>query len=308
MPSLFLNSTNVELGKRFIVSNRLPSDRKDAYYAYDPHAEYRIVKLPVSTAIHLTARFPFVSPAGVLNSVDQKSAKNPVTWGRLVDGGYFENTGAATLADVIEAVESALKDSPRAADVRLYVLLILNNPEPGIPNDKDAGIPSLPKVPQAFTNPTGYERGSTPWSDYTAPVEALFAAQGARGFGDRYRLLRSVANSEFQCPGLASSVYSFTTSLILRARGFRNINPVEIRNGCGGYWEIPYPLLSHVASGTDPTLHSTDLVRPALGWVLSSASVQAMDSASTANNIDLSIKDHPVKKLRAALKEENTAR
>jgi hypothetical protein len=62
----------------------------------------RTISVPLSTAAFLSARFTYVTPAGFIKmtkgSVEEKQ--------RYVDGGYFENSGAATLYDILAAMEA----------------------------------------------------------------------------------------------------------------------------------------------------------------------------------------------------------
>ena len=55
-----------------------------------------------STAALLTARFPFVTPGGVVGGCDTRSDDGSSFWPRtqLIDGGYIENTGLATITDL----------------------------------------------------------------------------------------------------------------------------------------------------------------------------------------------------------------
>ena len=78
--------------------------------------------LHYSTAISLSARFPMVSPGGAIELRDNRYL-------HYVDGGYFENKGALTTAEAIEAIKTRSKYGARA-DV--YVLQF-NFSEDGIP-------------------------------------------------------------------------------------------------------------------------------------------------------------------------------
>jgi hypothetical protein len=52
-------------------------------------------------AMHLSARFTLISPAAkMMWPTDLRS-----TWGHLVDGGYYDNSGAATALDVLSALD-----------------------------------------------------------------------------------------------------------------------------------------------------------------------------------------------------------
>jgi hypothetical protein len=89
IPPLFLNSTQVEDGYPVALSHlQLESDLPKDFYSYN------LGDVRVSTASLLSARFPYVGPAGTLLSQSGKTIG-------LVDGGYFENTGANTAYRVL---------------------------------------------------------------------------------------------------------------------------------------------------------------------------------------------------------------
>src|SRR5213078_1342962 len=73
--------------------------------------------LPLREAVLNSARFTYVSPAGTVYGcykelVDGRCPQGEEKiWERLVDGGYFENSGVSTLSDVMQAVKAnSLKD------------------------------------------------------------------------------------------------------------------------------------------------------------------------------------------------------
>lgn len=108
IPSLFLNGTVVERGNRIIASNCLIDD--------DIPDSVDILKqlgsdMRLSTAAHNSARFTYVSPAG--------SILNPGLIDHVVDGGYFENSGGQTAADIIRKLQSMAK-----GDVTISLILI----------------------------------------------------------------------------------------------------------------------------------------------------------------------------------------
>src|SRR6185436_6731823 len=102
-PALFLNTTMVENGKRAIFSNIPVRTGGGGQFvdSHDLHAHLREYSpgagrwqdVPLITAAHASARFPLVSPPGRLPS-----------GARVVDGGYFENSGATTGLDILNAV------------------------------------------------------------------------------------------------------------------------------------------------------------------------------------------------------------
>jgi hypothetical protein len=135
VPALFLNSTLVETGARLIWSpvNLAPSpphtgaggdawsfpDATDGLVALESPAEppgsgpspaegagaKQRHTVSLATAAHASARFPYVSPAGRLPR------------GHVVDGGYFENSGAATALDLLAALD-------RFTDLDVVVVVI----------------------------------------------------------------------------------------------------------------------------------------------------------------------------------------
>jgi len=118
LPALFLNSTWVESGKRAIASNLKIDDQtfSDAVDIFDTiKAEMRL-----SSAVHNSARFTYVSPAGTI-----KTSKG--VWGHLVDGGYFDNSGASTAVEILDAMEEAV--TPELWEkITPVVIMITNDP------------------------------------------------------------------------------------------------------------------------------------------------------------------------------------
>ncbi len=91
-PALLLNTTDVGTGRRYVIApfglasaNTLGAD----------------TDMRLSTAVALSARFPLLTPAGWLEKEGKKI--------RLVDGGYFENSGVATAMDVMTAIDTLAK-------------------------------------------------------------------------------------------------------------------------------------------------------------------------------------------------------
>jgi hypothetical protein len=114
IPVLFLNSTSVQTGRRVVTSPyRWTPARQDVI---DFH-ELTGRDVSVSTAVHNTARFPYISAAGRLLTPDEKLLEH------VVDGGYFENTGADTLIDVI----TYLRGGPNAPAARFVAIVLTNS-------------------------------------------------------------------------------------------------------------------------------------------------------------------------------------
>jgi hypothetical protein len=132
LPLLLLNGTSVETGRRIIATDFVSTARQVnvpsrlALYsaAYDffemlatpcaidgaacprganfPNDDPETRNAPdvrLSTAALLSARFPIISPAGVLRQENNQMGD------RVVDGGYFENAGMTTALDLAEALK-----------------------------------------------------------------------------------------------------------------------------------------------------------------------------------------------------------
>lgn len=177
LPSLFLNSTSVESGKRFIFSN-LAIDGKDGSGpefadSYDAQA---IIKkeIPFSTAIHGSARFTYVSPAGTIRDDDKKEI-----WGHIVDGGYFENSGAATASEVMDVVLKVVgRDEELKKHVVPVVVMISNEPE-----EEKLEREKLP--PTKLMN------------EALSPVRALLNTRVARGSYSQDAIKRTVGEERY---------------------------------------------------------------------------------------------------------------
>ncbi len=97
VPHLILNTTDVATGERVVISHLWLGPGVGSLHGYLGD-QYDVT---LSTAAFISARFPFVTPA----------ASIPLNSGgklRLADGGYFENSGCASLLDVLrELLEGA---------------------------------------------------------------------------------------------------------------------------------------------------------------------------------------------------------
>lgn len=118
LPHLILNSASVSDGKR-VVQAGLDFLPPEAYDLLDKRLDTS--RLTLAGAVHNSARFPYISPGGLVYVRSPKSE-----WDYLVDGGYFENSGVAT----INAILNRLKAEPgllRPED-QVVVIVIENDP------------------------------------------------------------------------------------------------------------------------------------------------------------------------------------
>ena len=128
----------------------------------------------LSAAAGASARFTYVSPAGGLSwsqtiREDDGTVKTVKKKLRVVDGGYFENSGAATATDTLVALQSATTE-------KLFPILILIRTNP-----------KATRVCQRdwFDAPNGLNGDVASWLDnllieVSTPIRALLHARTAR--------------------------------------------------------------------------------------------------------------------------------
>lgn len=85
--------------------------------------------VPISTAVHNTARFPFLSPAGELTPAtsanDQTSRDQKWTYPtQLIDGGYFENEGLLTAWELARYLKDNAPRIMGGADYTIDPILV----------------------------------------------------------------------------------------------------------------------------------------------------------------------------------------
>jgi hypothetical protein len=191
LPLLFLNATTVEDGKRAIVAP-VRAAHVDAFDLF--HERLATAGLKLSTAVHHSARFPFVSPAGFIEQrAGDGTAPALKPWGRVVDGGYFENAGAVTAREIVEqlaAAQGGRRDN-------LHVLILSNaprNPAERLCHEilQDANAPP----PLCRADPTkGDAPENAPIPDLSAPVQTLLATREARGSLAKAELAQTIGDA-----------------------------------------------------------------------------------------------------------------
>jgi len=192
LPLLFLNATTVEDGKRAIAAP-VRAAHVDAFDLF--HERLATAGLKLSTAVHNSARFPFVSPPAF---IEQRAGDGePATlkpWGRLVDGGYFENAGAVTAREIVEQIAAA----QGGRRDNLHVLILSNaprNPDERLCHEilQEANAPP----PLCRADPTkGDAPPNAPLPDLSAPVQALLATREARGSLAKAELAQDIGDAQ----------------------------------------------------------------------------------------------------------------
>jgi len=281
LPVLAVNSTALRNGLPVLESNFTLS-RADVVQVFS--GKLATQTLTLAQAVHNSARFPYVSPAGFVymkqpcQPPDKGCPPNFVYWDRLGDGGYMEASGAFMVAEVLRElaarclIRHTSADQPKIGDTledekcskaavtrfitwdQVRVLIVDNTPTHGPlylcelgRRDGDFSAPREMRLQNGIEE--GYEN-RPPLADVTFPIVGAFSTQAGRGESaelDLLELMQSNDRAAFASPGE-----------VLCAKGF-----AELR--------LPYP--------------SDGQSTPSMDWMLSSLSRQFIDK----------VLDHPQK-------------
>jgi hypothetical protein len=120
LPRLLFNATSASEGRRVLQSNLafVPPQAYDLFAAAPGERALDTSRLTLAQAVHNSARVPYISPAALVTDI------TGAPWDYLVDGGYFENSGAATLNAMITEILKLGVVKPE----QLVVLVIENEP------------------------------------------------------------------------------------------------------------------------------------------------------------------------------------
>jgi hypothetical protein len=197
-PAVFLNATSVESGRRALAANvvvRIPG----AIDIFRPVSgvALKTAGLTLREAVLNSARFTYVSPAATVFGCPVKKLgadgkcpdKAVFLWGRLVDGGYYENSGLATLMDLVQALgPSEGATAPGLRKQRMQIVVI-DNAADNEPVCRRRSGGDAEDFDQAEL-PANVD----PFSGVTAPVEAFLRVREARAGAEVRR-----ARREFRC-------------------------------------------------------------------------------------------------------------
>ncbi len=121
-------------------------------------------RIPLSTAAIVSARFPYLTPAGTIT----------YSGGHYVDGGYFENSGTFLISGLVQnligqqlsypAGKSAVLDAARNA---VFIVIVIQS-EPCTRDSIDSGCEE-----DATTSDNS-------WSELLSPIRALLSTRGKR--------------------------------------------------------------------------------------------------------------------------------
>lgn len=305
-PAIFLNATNVESGRRVIVSNvSLPGGDPyhDAFYI----GEHDVMgSLTTAEAIHLSARFPLISPPASIYQRGDDGRR--IFWGRVVDGGYFENSGTVILTETLRVLQNlrllAMQDDDwsdtlttgvplpdwtvlkaKVRRVRFRALVVRNDPSAGSifdgPEDipaRRAGVPGITPEQIAASAPV------RPWfSDVSALVSTTLATRDSRGEASRVTLWNTVIAGNALLQARCRDQGRRTTSGATPSLG----NADDCDESPDEFFDLSLHdalvALQQSAQGPDKRQDCADPPRVAevpLGWALSSASVHLLRCAA----------------------------
>ena len=215
LPSLFLNGTVVETGQRIVASNlHVDSDSGEPLAESIDLFEAIGGDVRVSTAVDNSTRFTYVSPAGTLLRAQNSNGGSPLECApgerceHVVDGGYFENSGSATLSDVLQL----LSRSKYASRIHPHVIFI--------------------QFEMADPPPVKSERFA---NEVLSPVRALLAVRGAHADLAKEELQETMGPANYTSFSLFQTKAVFPLGWLLshRTRNLmdQQMGPNSVENG-----------------------------------------------------------------------------
>ena len=223
----------------------------DLFRAYGPYtddgsAPTCLGSISSATAALLTARFPYVTPSGVVGPCPDREVRPgqrtepywPET--QLVDGGYIENSGLATITDLSDQWVGMVRETNRRA-------LTGNSPEPALV------VPIIVFLTNADRNASQPALDASPTSELAVPPRTYIRGGGAL---DSNEALLGRAQDAVALDGFCSSTLDQPACSALQRRFPTRVVVVD-------------------------RLTQPEIGAP-LGWVLSGASITSMDNAMIA--------------------------
>jgi len=178
-PALALNVTNIETGMQMVLSpldfTSIGPPWSGSPKVFDFFSTgVEPVDMPLSTAIGLSARFPWISPAGWYAFTDPNVDKTAGHKPRLrrmsfVDGGYVDNSGVATASKLAQSLAEFHAKEPGLPAIEIKLIMI-----------SAAWIPF-----ERFWMDAPNDRAQ---SELLSPFVAALAAWQGRGYTTQYDL------------------------------------------------------------------------------------------------------------------------
>jgi hypothetical protein len=163
-PLLVLNTTEVDSGRRFLLSPF--RFRSDAFF-HEPAATAARgpQDLRSSTAAVMSARFPLISPYSFFDGTPQQRER------RFVDGGSYDNSGAVTAGEIQTALRGIIEADPELRGrLAVFPIALINRSALSLRSGDDGG--ALSPAQAGTVKPR-------PLLGFSA-LDALFATREAR--------------------------------------------------------------------------------------------------------------------------------
>ncbi|MFK7956794.1 MAG: hypothetical protein AB8B96_11945 [Lysobacterales bacterium] len=186
LPLALLNTTVVQSGDRLIQTpfSLFDADRFGEVFpgARNSH-NYLPTSMPLNAAVHNSARFTYISPAGTVAYKRGDKTRHM----QLVDGGYFENSGTVTLGDIYRWMRSEGVQNP------ITIIHISNDSAvPSILGNRKDVCPAKAQSPGDEDN----ELSNKLAGEASAPIQALLNTRTARGENARQQLAQRVGGDD----------------------------------------------------------------------------------------------------------------
>lgn len=294
-PAVFLNATRVETGQRAVATNvQVPlPDVDDIFRVSGLKRDTRLETngLSVADTALNSARFTYVSPAATVWGCfrSDKAAATPDAcaedgatrqlWGRLVDGGYFENSGLATLTEVMRELGVSNRKLQGYSGNPVYYIVITNARE------------NVLACPGRMTPRWNLREAAGRQTAITYEVIMLLT-----------RMVRGPSEPALQLPSLSEVSSPFEALLSVRAaRANVEVEQLQLNMGCQNMLE--WALFSQTNADGDPAKPVDP--DPALGWFLSAESRAWMDMRADQYvehfPFDLAACDQPTRQARGQI-------
>jgi hypothetical protein len=211
-PAVLLNASIMESGKQVVMSNVTPDvPQSKTDYLFSLNMPFAKPRLSLAEAVHLSARFPIISPPARVAVPAYKAGTGPDNrplpgcnellptprcgkwenrhWGTVVDGGYVDNSGLDSLEDVYDALvqernRAAMEESQHETDPEerryLAVLKRISIHVLVIKNATDYKKPGIPRLREAPSHDEFYVMVNTMLQARTARAEIAAARVASR--------------------------------------------------------------------------------------------------------------------------------
>jgi hypothetical protein len=238
LPNLALSTTALGSGQA-VMQTSFSMRTSDAFDILDEKLQTR--SLTLAQAAHNSARFPYISPGGVVRLASGQSV-----WDRLGDGGYVEASGTLTLTRIIQSLLQ--QNLIRADQVRVLILdntptyggnLLCSMPIPG-------GAPGE-RLPQPQNRLSPAAKPMPPGPDFLVPLNGAFSTRGGRAVSAEVDLAAIVGGctnthfAELRLPAAPAGSQDPSMDWMLNAASRQEIDDMLDGKLAAEYLQTPNP-------------------------------------------------------------------